>query len=43
MKRSTEYVGFDVHQAMTVATVRTQRGGVIARSVVETSDVSLSA
>ena len=38
MKRSTKYVGLDVHQAMTVATVRSEGGRVIARSVVETSD-----
>ncbi len=37
MKRTTKYVGLDVHQAMTVATVRSEGGRVIARSVVETS------
>ena len=41
MKRTTKYVGLDVHQAMTVATVRNQGGRVIARSVVETSDESI--
>ena len=41
MKRNTKYVGLDVHQAMTVATVRSQGGRVIARSVVETSDESI--
>ena len=41
MKRTTKYVGLDVHQAMTVATVRGQGGRVIARSVVETSDESI--
>ena len=41
MKRNTKYVGLDVHQAMTVATVRSEGGRVIARSVVETSDESM--
>ena len=41
MKRNTKYVGLDVHQAMTVATVRSEGGRVIARSVVETSDESI--
>ncbi len=41
MKRTTKYVGLDVHQAMTVATVRSEGGRVIARSVVETSDESI--
>ncbi len=41
MKRNTKYVGLDVHQAMTVATVRSQGGRVIARSVIETSDESI--
>ncbi len=40
MKRNTKYVGLDVHQAMTVATVRGQGGRVIARSVIETGDAS---
>ena len=43
MKRNTKYVGLDVHQAMTVATVRSQGGRVIARSVVETGDASITA
>ena len=30
MKRNTKYVGLDVHQAMTVATVRGEGGRVIA-------------
>ncbi len=42
MKRTTKYVGLDVHQAMTVATVRTSGGRVIARSVVETGDESIT-
>ena len=41
MKRTTKYVGLDVHQAMTVATVRGEGGRVIARSVIETSDGSI--
>lgn len=36
MKRTTKYVGLDVHQATTVATVREDSGGVIARSIVPT-------
>lgn len=36
MKRSTKYVGFDVHQAITVVSVREDSGRVIARSVLET-------
>ncbi len=42
MKRNTKYVGLDVHQAMTVATVRSEGGRVIARSVIETSDESIT-
>ncbi len=42
MKRNTKYVGLDVHQAMTVATVRGQGGRVIARSVIETGDESIT-
>jgi len=36
MRRSTKYVGLDVHQATTVASVRTERGRVIARRVLPT-------
>jgi transposase len=36
MKRSTKYVGLDVHQATTVATVREETGRVIARTIVAT-------
>jgi transposase len=36
MKRSTKYVGLDVHQATTVAAVREGSGRVIARSVIPT-------
>ena len=31
MKRNTKYLRLDVHQAMTVATVRSEGGRVIAR------------
>ncbi len=36
MKRSTKYVGLDVHQATTVAAVREHSGRVIARSILPT-------
>ncbi len=36
MKRSTKYVGLDVHQATTVTTVREESGRVIARTIVPT-------
>jgi len=36
MKRTTKYVALDVHQATTVASVREERGRVIARSVLPT-------
>ncbi len=36
MKRTTKYVGLDVHQATTVASVREQSGRVIARTVLPT-------
>jgi hypothetical protein len=35
-KRSTKYVGLDVHQATTVASVREEGGRVIAHTVVPT-------
>jgi hypothetical protein len=38
MKRTTKYVGLDVHQATTVASVREESGRVIARSVLPTED-----
>lgn len=31
MKRSTKYVGFDVHQATTLATVRQSTGKIMGR------------
>ncbi len=37
MKLTTKYVGFDVHQATTVASARDDSGRVLARSVLETS------
>jgi transposase len=36
MKRTTKYVGLDVHQASTVASVRDDSGRLIARSILET-------
>ena len=42
MKRNSKYVGLDVHQAMTAVTVRTEGGRVIARSVIETSERSIT-
>lgn len=41
MKRTTKYVGLDVHQASTVASVRDQGGRVIARSVLPTEAAAL--
>ena len=43
MRRSTKYVALDVHQATTVASVREERGRVIARSVVPTEEAALLA
>jgi len=42
MKRNSKYVGLDVHQAMTAVTVRTEGGRVGARSMIETSEVSIT-
>jgi hypothetical protein len=42
MKRTTKYVGFDVHQASTVASVREASGRVIARSVLPTEGGALT-
>lgn len=42
MRRNTKYVGMDVHQAMTVATVRAEGGRVLARSVLETNEGSIA-
>jgi hypothetical protein len=41
MKCSTKYVGLDVHQATTVATVRESSGKIIARSILPTEDAAL--
>jgi transposase len=41
MTRSTKYVGLDVHQAMTVASVREESGRVIARSILPTEETAL--
>src|SRR3990170_3424944 len=42
MKRTTKYVALDVHQATTVASVREERGRVIARSVLPTDGAALT-
>jgi transposase len=41
MKRTTKYVGLDVHQASTMASVRDPQGRVIARSIVPTESSAL--
>jgi hypothetical protein len=41
MKRTTKYVGLDVHQATTVASVREESGRVLARVVVPTEEAAL--
>jgi hypothetical protein len=41
MKSSTKYVGLDVHQATTVATVRESSGKIIARSILPTEEAAL--
>lgn len=41
MKRTTKYVGLDVHQATTVTTVREESGRVIARTIVPTDAAAL--
>ncbi len=41
MKRTTKYVGLDVHQATTVASVREESGCVIARSILPTEEGAL--
>ena len=42
MRRTTKYVGLDVHQASTVASVREASGRVIARSVLPTEAGALT-
>lgn len=41
MKRTTKYVGLDVHQATTVISVREDRGRIIAHAVVPTEEAHL--
>jgi transposase len=41
MKRTTKYVGLDVHQATTVASVRAQGGRVMARTILPTEASAL--
>jgi hypothetical protein len=41
MKRTTKYVALDVHQATTVASVREQRGRVIARAILPTEATAI--
>ena len=38
MKRTTKYVALDVHQAMTVASVREESGRMLARSIFPTEE-----
>src|SRR3990172_11266455 len=42
MKRTTKYVGLDVHQATTVASVRDRSGRVIARAILPTENAALT-
>jgi hypothetical protein len=42
MKRSSKYVGLDVHQATTVSTVRDDSGRILARTVVPTEAEALT-
>lgn len=42
MKRTTKYVGLDVHQATTVTTVREESGRVIARTIVPTDAAAIT-
>jgi transposase len=41
MKRTTKYVGLDVHQATTVAAVREEKGRVISRGIIPTEAAAL--
>jgi hypothetical protein len=43
MKRTTKYVGLDVHQATTVACVRDEHGRVIARDIFPTEESAILA
>ena len=42
MKRNTKYVGLDVHQATTVASVRESSGRVLARAVFPTEESAIT-
>ena len=42
MKRNTKYVGLDVHQATTVASVREEGGRVLARAVFPTEESAIT-
>ena len=41
MERTTKYVALDIHQAMTVASVREEGGRIIARSILPTEESAL--
>ena len=41
MKKTTKYVALDVHQAMTVASVREENGRIIARSIIPTEEQAI--
>ena len=41
MKRRTKYVGLDVHQTTTLASVREEGGRVIARSILSTEEPAI--
>ncbi len=41
MKRTTKHVGLDVHQTTTLASVREEGGGVIARSIMPTEEAAI--
>jgi hypothetical protein len=41
MKRSTKYVGLDVHQASTVAAVREEGGRMVARGIFTTDEEAI--
>ena len=41
MKRTTKYVALDVHQAMTVVSVREENGRIMARSILPTEEHSI--
>jgi hypothetical protein len=42
MKRTSRYVGLDVHQATTIVSVRDRSGRVIARSILPTEETALA-